>query len=39
MVLPNLTPEQVQAEFKEEVTTIEMPSGKGYVRHVTLNNN
>ncbi|CAG7835823.1 unnamed protein product [Allacma fusca] len=36
MVLPNLTPEQVKEEFPEEVTIVNMPSGKEYVRHVTL---
>jgi len=37
MVLPSLTPEEVKAEFPEEITVINMPSGKEYVRHVTLN--
>lgn len=37
MVLPTLTDEEVKAEFpNEEVTCVKMPSGKGYVRHVTL---
>jgi 1-Cys peroxiredoxin 6 len=36
MVIPSLTPEQVKEEFPEEVTIVNMPSGKEYVRHVTL---
>lgn len=39
MVLPTLTPEEVKANFTEEITVVPMPSGKNYVRHVTLNNN
>jgi len=39
MVIPTLTDEEVKKEFPEEVTTIPMPSGKGYVRHVTLDAN
>lgn len=42
MVLPTLSAEEVKANFPEEVTVIPMPSGKQYVRHVTLdtaNNN
>jgi len=36
MVLPTLSAEEVKANFPEKVTVIEMPSGKEYVRHVTL---
>ena len=37
MILPTLTPEEVKNEFpEEEVTIVDMPSGKQYVRHVTL---
>ncbi len=38
MVLPTLSDEEVKANFPEEVTVVPMPSGKQYVRHVTLKN-
>jgi hypothetical protein len=39
MVLPSLSAEEAQKEFPEGVNTVEMPSGKKYLRTVTLNNN
>lgn len=39
MVLPTLTAEDVAKNFTEEVTVVQMPSGKEYVRHVTLKEN
>jgi len=39
MVLPTLSAEDVKKNFTEEVTVVPMPSGKEYVRHVTLDAN
>jgi len=39
MVLPTLSAEDVKKNFSEEVTIVPMPSGKEYVRHVTLDEN
>jgi len=39
MVLPTLSAEDVKKNFTEEVTIVPMPSGKEYVRHVTLDQN
>lgn len=39
MVLPTLTDEDVAKEFPEGVNVVEMPSGKKYLRTVTLNAN
>jgi len=37
MILPSLSAEEVKQEFPEDdITLVQMPSGKGYVRHVTL---
>jgi len=39
MVLPNLTAEEVKQHFPGGVNVVDMPSGKPYLRTVTLNNN
>jgi len=39
MVLPSVAEADVAKEFPEGVNIVDMPSGKKYLRSVTLNNN
>jgi len=39
MVLPSVTDDEASKEFPEGVNTVDMPSGKKYLRTVTLSDN